>query len=31
VLVVHAQEDWAIARDCWRLISARSYGHAKMI
>src|SRR5437660_2533571 len=28
VLVVHAQEDWAIARDCWRLISARSQGHA---
>ncbi len=28
VLVVHAQEDWAIARDCWRLISARSQGGA---
>jgi acetate kinase len=24
VLVVHAQEDWAIARDCWRMTSARS-------
>src|SRR5713101_6893011 len=23
VLVVRAQEDWAIARDCWRLASAR--------
>ncbi len=31
VLVVHAQEDWAIARDCWRLISARSQGHASVI
>src|SRR5437588_1007512 len=31
VLVVHAQEDWAIARDCWRLISARSQGHARAI
>ena len=31
VLVVHAQEDWAIARDCWRLISARSQGHARVI
>jgi acetate kinase len=26
VLIVRAQEDWAIARDCWRLISARSLG-----
>jgi acetate kinase len=26
VLIVCAQEDWAIARDCWRLISARSRG-----
>jgi acetate kinase len=24
VLIVRAQEDWAIARDCWRLFSARS-------
>jgi acetate kinase len=31
VLVVHAQEDWAIARDCWRLMSARSQGHARVI
>jgi acetate kinase len=23
VLIVRAQEDWAIARDCWRLLSAR--------
>ncbi len=28
VLIVRAQEDWAIARDCWRLISARSRGGA---
>jgi acetate kinase len=28
VLIVRAQEDWAIARDCWRLISARSPGRA---
>jgi acetate kinase len=28
VLIVRAQEDWAIARDCWRLISARSQGKA---
>ena len=31
VLVVHAQEDWAIARDCWRLTSARSQGHPRVI
>jgi acetate kinase len=31
VLVVHAQEDWVIARDCWRLISARSQGHATVV
>jgi acetate kinase len=24
ILVIRAQEDWAIARDCWRLASARS-------
>jgi len=24
ILVIRAQEDWAIARDCWRLTSARS-------
>ena len=29
VLTICAQEDWAIARDCWRLISARSQGHAR--
>jgi acetate kinase len=29
VLVVRAQEGWAIARDCWHLISARSQGHAR--
>jgi acetate kinase len=28
VLIVRAQEDWAIARDCWHLISARSHGRA---
>src|SRR6202047_5160734 len=28
VLIVRAQEDWAIARDCWRLISAKSQGKA---
>lgn len=28
VLVVRAQEDWAIARDCWRLASAGSRGRA---
>ena len=28
VLIVRAQEDWAIARDCWRLVSARSRGRA---
>jgi acetate kinase len=26
VLIVRAQEDWAIARDCWRLASARFGG-----
>jgi len=26
VLIVRAQEDWAIARECWRLASARSQG-----
>ncbi len=31
VLVVRAQEDWAIARDCWCLISTRSQGHARSI
>jgi acetate kinase len=29
VLVVHAQEDWAIARDCWRLASVRIPGQAR--
>src|ERR1700674_975260 len=28
ILIVRAQEDWAIARDCWRLVSARSRGRA---
>ena len=28
VLVVRAQEDWAIARDCWRLMSATTHGRA---
>jgi acetate kinase len=28
VLIVRAQEDWAIARDCWRLMSARIRGRA---
>jgi acetate kinase len=29
VLVVHAQEDWAIARDCWRLASVQIPGQAR--
>jgi acetate kinase len=28
VLLIRAQEDWAIARDCWRLASAKSTGRA---
>jgi len=28
VLIIRAQEDWAIARDCWRLASAKSTGRA---
>ena len=28
ILIVRAQEDWAIARDCWRLASAGSRGHS---
>jgi acetate kinase len=28
VLIVRAQEDWAIARDCWRLISEKRHSHA---
>lgn len=28
VLIVRAQEDWAIARDCWRFVSARIRGRA---
>jgi acetate kinase len=28
VLVIRAQEDWAIARDCWRLASASNRGRA---
>jgi acetate kinase len=31
VLVVRAQEDWAIARDCWRLMSGRIRGRASAI
>jgi acetate kinase len=30
VLIVRAQEDWAIARDCWRLASARIGGMASV-
>jgi acetate kinase len=26
VLLIRAQEDWAIARDCWRLATAKSAG-----
>jgi acetate kinase len=29
VLIIRAQEDWAIARDCWRLASASSQGRAR--
>jgi acetate kinase len=28
VLILRSQEDWAIARDCWRLASAKSQGRA---
>jgi len=28
VLVVRAQEDWAIAQACWRLVSEKSHGRA---
>ena len=28
VLIVRAQEDWPIARNCWRLVSARTRGAA---
>jgi acetate kinase len=28
VLIVRAQEDWAIARECWRLASAKIRGRA---
>src|SRR5258708_1559282 len=28
VLLIRAQEDWAIARDCWRLASAKNTGRA---
>jgi acetate kinase len=28
VLTIRAQEDWAIARDCWRIASAKSAGRA---
>jgi acetate kinase len=29
VLVIRAQEDWAIARDCWRLMSSREKPNSK--
>jgi acetate kinase len=29
VLIIRAQEDWAIARDCWRLASASRRGLAR--
>jgi acetate kinase len=29
VLVIHAQEDWAIARDCWRIAAAQSQTRAR--
>ena len=29
VLIIRAQEDWAIARDCWQLASASSRGRAR--
>jgi len=29
VLLIHAQEDWAIARDCWRLHSTKAEGVAR--
>ncbi|MGH9715769.1 MAG: acetate/propionate family kinase [Candidatus Acidiferrales bacterium] len=28
VLVIRAQEDWAIARDCWRLVSGKAKGQS---
>ena len=28
VFIVRAQEDWAIARECWRLMSVKKSGHA---
>jgi acetate kinase len=28
VLVIRAQEDWAIARDCWKLASEKILGKA---
>jgi acetate kinase len=28
ILIVRAQEDWAIARECWRLASAKIRGRA---
>ena len=31
VLVVRAQEDWAIAKDCWKLASARKGGLANAV
>jgi acetate kinase len=29
VLIIRAQEDWAIARECWRLAPAKSQGRAR--
>jgi acetate kinase len=31
VLVIRAQEDWAIAKDCWRLVSAKTEGFSAAI
>ena len=31
VLIIRAQEDWAIARDCWRLALAKSQGCASAL
>lgn len=31
VLIIRAQEDWAIARECWRLAPAKNQGRARAI
>lgn len=31
VLVIHAREDWAIARECWRFFSATPKNHASAL